>query len=40
MANLESRIREENNDENAESIEDLLKEVRTPLFTDSLMNRL
>lgn len=30
MANLETHLLEENNDENAKSMEDLLKEARTP----------
>ena len=40
MANLEPRVLEEDNDDNAESMEDLLKEARTPLFKDSPTNRL
>ena len=40
MANLEPRVLEEDNDDNAESMEDLLKEARTPLFKDSPTNHL
>ena len=38
MANLETHLLEENNDENAKSMEDLLKEARTPVFKDSPTN--
>ena len=38
MANLETHLLEENNDENAKSMEDLLKETKTPVFKDSPTN--
>ena len=40
MANLEPCVHEEDNDENAESMEALLKEASIPLFKDNPTNRL
>jgi hypothetical protein len=40
MANMEVPLLEESNEENDDSMEELLKEARTPLFKDSPTNRL
>jgi hypothetical protein len=40
MANMEVPLQEESDEENHDSMEELLKEARTPLFKDSPTNRL